>query len=392
MNKLLKLTLKKIELEIVECWSQAMENDNIPYGDTIMQAGMFAERICKAQFIRTYQRRTRMTFANIIKHFKEGGVFDNQLASYAHHFRKDSNDRRHSSTTYQKSYIDITRLKMVDMMKWYLQHNNIRLKHLNLERHIKRLNKSAAASFLDLQKRGVVSETFGLDKHATNEFVNGYEVSNKDHIVSAPVYAGLLIDESGSLRFERSKVIQGQNEALAAIRGSKICKHQTLHLIQQTFNDETSLLNPLTIVDHYGDDNVVELSQANYNPTNRLTRLYDAIYQLIMLLIREKDSLELEKGRKPEISIGVITDGKDYTSVDYTPEDIKALIYDLRRSGILKSAVLIGWQSDNFTENDLNQLKIDLGFDEYIGFDISEPKAIRHAFKFFSEMFENYEQ
>jgi len=288
-------------------------------------------------------------------------------------------------------YLDISRQKMMHILNWYIDYTKARVSNPEIKKYSEKLAKNAASTFLNLQQTGVISEDEMYDKLPLNKEIGDYEFQNKDHIRRTPVYAGLLIDESGSMRYEKQKVIDGQNEAVKAIRGSLVCRKKSLHLIQQTFHEETTIINPLVLVDAKGNDQVTMLNGKNYNPFNRVTHLYDSLHQLVMLLTRESDYLRATKSRKPQISIGVMSDGFDYTSEHYKASDVKRLINNLKNQGVLKSSVIIGWESEQFTRDHLISLKNDLGFDEYLSLDISDPKSIRSAFRFWSQMIENLE-
>ena len=81
-----------------------------------------------------------------------------------------------------------------------------------------------------------------------------------------------------------------------------------------------------------------------------------------------------------------MTDGVDTQCSTHTPEDIKKLIHFLKKENVVKSSVLIGWTSPrDLSLKNLTELQIELGFEEAIALDQSDPKSVRKAFKLFSE-------
>jgi len=380
--------MRAFEKEMIAAWHQAQGNDTFSLSDTVLHAGIFAERLFKALYIRKFNRHPKkMTFMSILKTMSEKRIIDNTIDEYADSLRKGANKTRHDTPYYKIHYRDMARNKMIEILKWYIHYTNAKLRNLKMDIYVKANVESAGHTNMHYIKENVMNEEQVLDSLALNEIIDSIP-ENIDEVIGIPVYAGLLIDKSGSMYQEKQRVIEGHNRAIRALKSSHVCENNLLYIFQQTFHHEVHTINPLRKLHHRGEDEVQSLNETLYNPVNGygMTYLYDALFQHIDLLTREALRLFSKKSQKPQITIGVMTDGNDNTSQKHTANDVKKLLTNLRKQKMLKSAVIIGWNSSAFTEKHLQQLKMSIGFDEYIAIDIAEPRAIRNAFDLWSQI------
>lgn len=385
MNAKSKQLLNNYEKEIVEAWHIAHGNKTIPFKVSLTQIGLCTERICQAIYIRKYgiEPPSSKTFFMLINLFSKEGVFDIQLKTMMNAIRNSSANRRHQSVIIGKAFTDKMRLILIDIVLWYQKTYKMKFSNLQLTKYQDILYKKPAYLYDKLRKSGHISEK-AYDRNMNDEKFLNIKIEDKK-LLRTPVYTSLLIDVSGSMRNHTNEVITGHKEALSAIRGSMICKQRALFLMQHLFNHESQLLNPLTKVDKQANDSIVVLDSNNYRPQST-TALFDTLFEAINLICLEVNSLKLTKGRKPEIIIGVMTDGIDNESKSYSPEDIQKLMEHLKEENVIKSSVLIGWTNPkDLSVKYLKDLQNKLGFEEAIALNQSDPKSIRKAFKLFSQ-------
>lgn len=385
MNAKSKQLLKNYEKEIVEAWHTAQGNRTIPFKVSLTQIGLCTERICQSIYIRIYKKEpsSTLTFFKLINKFYSEGIFDIQLKTMINAIRNSSANRRHKSIIIGKAFTDKMRLILIDIVLWYQKTYNMKFSNLQLIKYQDILYKKPAYLYEKLRKSGHISENTYNRNMNDEKFLN-IKIEDKK-LLRTPVYTSLLIDVSGSMRNHTNEVITGHKEALSAIRGSMICKQRALFLMQHLFNHESQLLNPLTKVDKQANDSIVVLDNYNYKP-HSTTALFDTLFEAINLICLEVNSLKVTKGRKPEIIIGVMTDGIDNESKSHNPGDIQKLMEHLKQENVIKSSVLIGWiNPKDLSVKYLKDLQNKLGFEEAIALNQSDPKSIRKAFKLFSQ-------
>lgn len=197
-----------------------------------------------------------------------------------------------------------------------------------------------------------------------------------DMNVEDPVFACFLIDSSGSMSPYKTDVINAHPEMLDTLRKSAKCKNDALYVIQYTFAQTSIRLHPFEKLSANKQDNISTLGSHNYHPDGD-TSLYDAVFDLLkeMAVCIEQ---AYEDGVKSTFTIAVITDGEDNRS-KINPADVCKVIADMRSKGYLRSSVVLGLKSAQFTEQHLNDIKNKLCFDKAIPLD-RDPKSIRRAF------------
>ncbi|MBL8080455.1 MAG: VWA domain-containing protein [Anaerolineales bacterium] len=239
---------------------------------------------------------------------------------------------------------------------------------------------------------------------------------DEDLVIHEYYYVVLLVDKSQSMLWPfledeknrnetgtsdyRNAVNKVQQEitfahakALAALRGSQICKDRYLKVYQYAFNDKPMVLNPPEELSPVGMDKVFKLTASNYYPESK-TALYDVVHEALQVVEQNYLRKAIEDDRRVDkLIIGVITDGEDTMYEENSPErsqkisQIKELMHKLRGGdgySHLYSSVLIGLTSADFTKQRLLKVKEELTFDEAISINQSDDKAIRRAFKLFS--------
>lgn len=384
MNAKTKQLLNDYENEIMESWHIALGNRTIPFKVSLTQLALSADRICQSIYIREKGKKPDkdFTFFKMINLFYSDGIFDIQLKTMMDVLRKAAATRRHDITIIEKAFTDKMRLILMDIIFWYQRNYKMQFKDLKINKYRDILYKKPVHMFRELHKAGHLSDT-NYEKNMENPKLLIYDVEDKK-LMRTPVYASLLIDVSGSMRPHTNEVIKGHKEAIAAIRGSMVCKQGALFLMQHLFNHESLILNPLTKVDKSANDSIVILDQNNYTPQST-TALFDTLYEALNLICIEVNSLKLTEGKKPEIIIAVMTDGMDNESKSHNASDIKNLIQYLNKENVIKSSVLIGWiNSQDLDESYLTNLKDNLGFEETIALEQSDSKSIRTAFNLWS--------
>lgn len=377
--------IKDHENDISIDWHKAMGDRKINFRETLTYVGMCAERICRAVYLRTYNKeadKNKKMFELTNDFYKEGFI-DDLMKLHLITVRKPRNLSVHLSKKYNKAFVDLMRDHLMQIMIWYKSYTGAKLYGFHIKEYQKILRRNSVTSTLSrLRNEGVMSQK-NFEKAIANDRIMTVRPEEK-MVVDIPVFSSLIIDESGSMSKERSQVIDAHKEALIAIRGSMICKKEALFLVQHTFNYTSTMLNALSVVDADQNDKIVALSRENYNP-NGTTALYDTLYEVITMLHIEADSYKTTGKKPPQIVIGVLTDGED-TGSEHQAEDVKKLMKDLYDKRVVKSSVVIGWADGrNLMEEQLESLRKNIGFERYICLEKSNPSAIRDAFKLWSQ-------
>lgn len=200
--------------------------------------------------------------------------------------------------------------------------------------------------------------------------------SNLNLITDSPVFAGFLIDASGSMERYQRDVIEGHKEMLSTLRDSEKCDLGVLYVYQSLFADHPRPLNGFYALDRNGNDQVIALDVRNYAPAG-MTALFDAIITMVNELEAHLDVVA-KQGLLPAARIAVITDGAENSS-QARKEDVQKAIQRLRSKEWLHSSVVVGLKNPEFDEAKLEALRVAIGFSQKIGLD-RNPREIRRAF------------
>ncbi|WP_439131453.1 hypothetical protein [Polaribacter sp.] len=384
-SKQIDQLLKDYENDISIDWHKAMGDRKINFRETLTYSGMCAERICRAVYLRTYKKDAdeKTGAYEITNHFYKEGIIDDLMKLHLVTVRKPRNISVHLSKKYNKVFVDIIRDHLMQIMIWYKSLSGTKLYGFNINKYQKMLSRNPVARTLSrLRNDGAMSQK-NFEKSIASDRIMTIQPEEK-MVVDIPVFSSLIIDESGSMSKERNQVIEAHKEALIAIRGSMICKKESLFLVQHTFNYTSTMLNSLSVVDTNQNDKIIALDKCNYIP-NGTTTLYDTLYEVVTMLHIEADSFKATGRKAPQIVIGVLTDGED-TGSGYSAEDVKKLMKDLYDKRVIKSSVVIGWaDGKNLMEGQLESLRKSIGFEKYICLEKANPSAIREAFKLWSQ-------
>ncbi len=383
MNKKIKDLIESYEKEAIHSFKTAMKFKGIDKHVCISEAGLCAERLCYATYTRVYSKKYsgfRKYAYNLVVSLNKEGVISSPLKVQLDSLRKFGNLRKHEIDIFSKSQLENIRLTLIDIVRWYENHFKVHL-GLDLGKRKKNIHRGSLRTMEKLRDKGIITgKAFELTKN--NEVINTLQIEDKSGF-SIPIFASLLIDVSGSMIPFREEVIASHKECLSALRGCIHCDRKSFYLMQHLFSTKSQLMNPLTLLDNKGDDKIVSLDSDNYSPHGR-TALFDSLHEALSILSIELDSFKTRKGKKPEIIIGVVTDGVNNES-QHSAQDVKNLLQHLEKEEVIRASVLIGWTDNkDFDESQLIKLKDEMGFRTYAAINKLEPKAIRRAFNTFS--------
>ena len=174
-----------------------------------------------------------------------------------------------------------------------------------------------------------------------------------------------ILDESYSLYDFRQAVIDGYDQNVEALKGSKA--RDEILLTSWAFNNSSRLLHSylsLDLIDPLKD----------YHPDGN-TALYKTILDGLTSLIQYEQELK-DQGMRVKIDVGVITDGQDNQSQYYqiTAADVKSVVSDIRkkRENATFNLVALGNGVDE------TALADELGFPDPAQFE-KTPAGIRRA-------------
>lgn len=133
----------------------------------------------------------------------------------------------------------------------------------------------------------------------------------------------IILDESGSMSSIKNTIIQGFNELVQTIQGIEKQFPEQEHFI--SFMSFNSLGQKLL---HFTDpaSNLRQIDDNNYNPASQ-TPLYDAMGFSISKL---KQSLEGQTNYN--VLVTILTDGEENDSKEFSKNDIKKLIEELKQN------------------------------------------------------------
>jgi Mg-chelatase subunit ChlD len=200
--------------------------------------------------------------------------------------------------------------------------------------------------------------------------------SNLNLITDSPVFAGFLIDASGSMERYQRDVIEGHGLMLSTLRESEKCDLGVLYVYQSLFADHPKVLHGFYALDRNGNDQIATLDARNYAPGG-MTALFDAIITMAKDLEAHLDVVA-KQGLLPAARIAVITDGAENAS-KARKEEVQAVIQRLRSREWLHSSVVVGLKNPEFDDAKLEALRAAIGFSQKIGLD-RNPREIRRAF------------
>jgi hypothetical protein len=139
------------------------------------------------------------------------------------------------------------------------------------------------------------------------------------------VYNLIILDESGSMQSIHKPTVDGLNETLQSIRSAREM-HGDLqeHFVTMVFFNSNGIR---TIIEDKPISQVKRLKMNDFNP-NAGTPLYDA-----MGISLSKLRYKLDKKKRNQVLVTVITDGYENASGEYSGKMIKNLVTDLKSLG-----------------------------------------------------------
>ncbi|MDD2899050.1 MAG: VWA domain-containing protein [Desulfuromonadaceae bacterium] len=233
----------------------------------------------------------------------------------------------------------------------------------------------------ELAKDGTISnDTAKKYSGGTARPVTG---ANLNSLADDPLFLLVLVDASGSMESCKDAVIQSHPIMLESLRGSAHARHNRLLVCQYLFNSASNNLHPFTpLLPNTTGCKVTILNNANYNPSGR-TALYKTLHSGLQDLLVTL-SYAKKGGLAPECIIALITDGED-TEGGFNPTDIRNLLQELREQSILKNSVLLGLLNKTLTQERLETIQKNLGFEASVNCTQASEKEIRKAFRLFSQ-------
>lgn len=225
-----------------------------------------------------------------------------------------------------------------------------------------------------LVSQGILSKTAANSLSYQSRTVQLADISN---LYADPVFSCFLFDESGSMDPYKQAVLDGQAEMIQILRSSHICKQSALFVVQYLFSDSVKVLHPFTLLSASGQDKVVVLKSGDYYNPSSTTALYSSLFYLLQDMAANIANAQ-SSGIKCTFTIGVITDGEDNHG-EIQPSEIKTVIQEFQKKGILRSSVIIGLTNPKFSDIMLDEMKNTLGFQEKISLS-QDAKEVRRAF------------
>ncbi|MCC6752939.1 MAG: VWA domain-containing protein [Saprospiraceae bacterium] len=165
----------------------------------------------------------------------------------------------------------------------------------------------------------------------------------------------IVLDESGSMASIKASIIRGFNEVVQNIQGMEVQFPEQEHFISfYSFNG-------LALKEHffnYAAKSLTQIDEKTYNPSNS-TPLFDAlgasINKLKKLLADQTDY---------NVLVTILTDGEENASEEYSGNDVKALIEELKPNGWIFT--YIG------TDHDVEKMADSLSINQSMVWDKSE--------------------
>lgn len=131
-----------------------------------------------------------------------------------------------------------------------------------------------------------------------------------------PIYAVLIVDESGSMYDQRGKTISGINEFIEDRKRDAKTLKTDVKMWLTTFATKTkTLFDGVPVVD------VTEITEKDYTPRGN-TALYDAVGDTLAKLEQDIST----SGKEPNVIVCILTDGQENASQEYKVEEIQRKI------------------------------------------------------------------
>ena len=131
----------------------------------------------------------------------------------------------------------------------------------------------------------------------------------------------IILDESGSMMSIKDQIISGFNETVQSIHSAENKFPNQEHTISViTFNSNE--IKTLHLCDSVNQ--LKEIDGEKYNP-NSLTPLFDAIGSAISQL-----NAKINTNLEHQVLVTILTDGEENASIEFTGEDIKKIIENLK--------------------------------------------------------------
>ena len=369
--------IKQYEKAAVDSYKTAMKRRGVSLNLCVSEASQCAEKLCNAMYIRNTKEIKDISFGPLINKLNKLNLIDYQIKVYLDSIRVPANKRRHDTPDFMKHFVDIVRLQLIEVVRWYHRKAKTRLKvRLNFDHQ--KLQKRPASVHQEMLAKKVVT----MDQMEDNIRILGDHYIEKKRTDDSPVFLSLLIDKSLSMTDDKADVIEAHRTCVNAFRQSEDCASGRLFVMQHLFNHESELINSLTRLESNSSDNVVLLDN-NYEPSGG-TALYDAVYDALLRLSMEARMAKKENGLPAEIIIGIFTDGEDLYS-NRSPSEVKVLVENLKNEGVIRTTVVVGWISEYLTEQKMKELQESIGFHDTIAVKHGSDKAIRRAFNIFSD-------
>lgn len=195
------------------------------------------------------------------------------------------------------------------------------------------------------------------------------------------VFNLIILDESGSMESVKSFIISGFNELVQSVRSVKKDFPEQEHFVSLiTFNGK----GIKTILDNISADYLGQINDTVYRPDS-MTPLFDAIGESVNKLKRITDGQD-----NFNVLVTILTDGLENASKEYSGNDIKKLIENLRDRGWTFTYIGTDHDIDKVADsisinNKMSFAKTEKGIHEMFACENKARKAYYSAVREFSE-------
>lgn len=197
-----------------------------------------------------------------------------------------------------------------------------------------------------------------------------------------PSYTVFLIDKSGSMGRYTQKVIDAYEASIDNLRKSASTKTGSHFITTALFNDSYEVIQELVKLSPVkGKDRIIALKEGqppegNFYPIGT-TALYDCLYEALDSMLQVMN-IAADQGVMARLNIALISDGEDNMS-KRDPSALRDIIQQLRQEEFLKVSVVIGLLDDKFTEDMLEEIRRNTGFERSVSIS-SSAKDFRRVF------------
>ena len=180
-----------------------------------------------------------------------------------------------------------------------------------------------------------------------------------------PDWTFFLIDNSGSMVKHTQKVIDAYETSIDNLRRMPRTKMGCHFITTALFAEDLAVIQEFEKLHPVkGKDGIIPLVEGqppagNFYPTGR-TALYDCLYEVLDSMLQIVN-LTTDQGILPRLNIVLFTNGKDNCSVR-NRETLKEVIEQLSIEEFLRVSLVVGILDDDFTADDLETLRQDIGF------------------------------